>query len=117
MKFLLRSLLLFLVLSLSFTTLVAAKTPGKPRRFSGSLPITVTGLPQIIVGEEIIIDEPVTGDLIIAGGQVEVRETVTGDLIIAGGQVELTGNVGEDLIVIGGEVDVNSTVGKDVIAA
>ena len=67
--------------------------------------------------KEVIINEPVDGDLYVAGSTVKISALVSGDLVCGGGHIVVSDSVAEDIIVAGGEISLNSGVGDDVRAA
>ncbi len=69
------------------------------------------------VGNEVIIDGTVSGDLYAAGGTVEVNGTVKGDVLAAGAQVIINGTVSEDVRVAGGWLRIEGTVHGNCTAA
>lgn len=65
-------------------------------------------------GENVGVEEALTGDTYIAGGNVTVNETVTGDLYVAGGNVTINADVTQDLVIAGGRVTLNGYVADDI---
>ena len=65
-------------------------------------------------GSEVVISEPVSGNLYAAGGKVYINAPINGDLICAGGEVKVTAPVAEDILLAGGEVEINSPVAGDL---
>ncbi|GEM_PF-2235082 len=68
-------------------------------------------------GEELVINEPVEGDLYLTGGDITVNSPINGDLLVVGGNIVVNGEVKGDLYAAGGRVDLNGPVGGDVAAA
>ncbi|MFH0860188.1 MAG: hypothetical protein V1921_03210 [Candidatus Altiarchaeota archaeon] len=66
--------------------------------------------PQMRFGGQVVIDEDVTGDLIVFGGQITVNGDVDGNLMVFGGQVTVNGEVTGDLLAAGGDVTVSGDV-------
>lgn len=69
---------------------------------------------QLIYGQEVIIDQPVGGDLIVAGGRVDIQAPVAGDLIVAGGLVQIDSTIGGSVTGVGGLMNFTNTVQNDV---
>lgn len=69
---------------------------------------------QIKMGEDVVIDEKVYGDLYVAGGSVTINAPVQGDLVVAGGTVIINDSVSQDVLAAGGNLTLNGHVGDDV---
>lgn len=69
------------------------------------------------VGEEVIINNPVNGDIYVAGQNVTINAPVRGDLVVAGGTVTINDSVTSDVLVGAGTVTINGYVGDDVRCA
>ena len=67
-----------------------------------------------ISGGTVIINAPIHGDLVIAGGTVILNDSVTSDIMVCGGKVTLNGFAGDDIRCAGGEVHINGYVAGDV---
>jgi len=67
-------------------------------------------------GDTIVINDPVSDDLMVSGGTVTINAPVK-SLTFAGGKLEVNAPVDENLIAAGGEISVNAPVGTDLIAA
>ncbi|MBI5466058.1 MAG: polymer-forming cytoskeletal protein [Candidatus Kerfeldbacteria bacterium] len=80
-----------------------------------SLPQVVDGV-RYAFGQEIIITEPVNGDLIVAAGNVVVRAEIQGDLLVAGGNIRVESHVAGNIRALGGNLTLASTVGRNVLA-
>jgi hypothetical protein len=67
-------------------------------------------------GLEVVIAEPVRGDLVVIGGTVHVLSTasVGGDMIVLGGDVKVDGPVTGSLVGAGEAVRISASVGGDV---
>jgi len=79
------------------------------------IPATVQGLVTYSDGT-VIVDQPITDDLIVSGGVVRISAPVQ-SLIAAGGNVELNGPVEGDVIAAGGEVIINGDIGGKAVLA
>jgi hypothetical protein len=79
------------------------------------LPASV-GAVEIVGGNEVVIDTPVSDDLFVSGGIVTINARVDGDVFAVGGSVEINAPITGDLIVAGGMVVINSTIGGKIIA-
>jgi cytoskeletal protein CcmA (bactofilin family) len=78
---------------------------------------TTIPAPHFSAGEEVIIDQPVAGDLYIAGGMVRIKSRVAGDVLAVGGSVIIDGEVQQDVRAAGGMVEINGQVYQNVTAA
>jgi cytoskeletal protein CcmA (bactofilin family) len=65
-----------------------------------------------VVGDEVVLREPLAGDALVAGGRVEIDATVNGDAVLAAGEVELNGSVDDDLYAAGGRVTIGGSVSE-----
>jgi hypothetical protein len=88
---------------------------------------------EIREGDNIVISEPVSDDLLISGGTVTINAPVKSltfaggtltvnapieqNLIGAGGQILVNAPVGTDIIVAGGQITINGDVGGKILAA
>jgi cytoskeletal protein CcmA (bactofilin family) len=70
--------------------------------------------PQVLYGQDIVINQPIKGDLIAAGGRVTIEASVAGDLIVAGGLVQVNAPVGGDVLGVGGLMNFGGRVDNDV---
>ncbi len=68
-------------------------------------------------GGDIQMLAPIGGDIVAAGGEITVRDSVAGDVLIAGGEITLNGFISDDLRVFGGEIEVNGSVRGDLLVA
>lgn len=118
MKCILRSLLLCVGLTVSLGALSNGENeredrgdnrPHMERRVEHRF-----GSDHFAAGSELIISQPVAGDLIAGGGKVEVQTETGGDAILTGGSVRVNGNVGGSLFLAGGQLVVNGAVGRNV---
>jgi hypothetical protein len=68
-------------------------------------------------GGTIIINAPVSGDVIAAGGTVTINGDVGGKVVAVGGTVDLAGNVTTNVVLQGGTVTIrkSATIGKDAM--
>jgi len=69
------------------------------------------------VGNNLIINGKVMGDLIGAGSNILVSGEVSKSLMVVGGTVTVLGNVGDSLRVAGGNIVVSGNINKDFIVA
>jgi hypothetical protein len=69
------------------------------------------------VGNNIIINGKVMGDLIGAGSNILVSGEVTKSLMVAGNTVTVLGNVGDSLRAAGGNIVVSGNINKDFLVA
>lgn len=67
------------------------------------------------VGNNIIINGKIYGDLIGAGSNILVSGEVSKSLMVVGGTVTVLGNVGDSLRAAGGNIIVSGNIGKDFI--
>jgi hypothetical protein len=67
-----------------------------------------------ISGGTVTINAPIHGDLVIGGGTVLINDTVTGDILVGGGKVTLSGYAGDDVRCAGGEIHVAGIVAGDL---
>ncbi|HWS49211.1 MAG TPA: hypothetical protein VN174_04155 [Candidatus Methanoperedens sp.] len=73
-------------------------------------------LPTFMAGENLIVDKPINGDLMISGGQIKIISDINGDTYVAGGQIDdISGTINGNLIVVGGNVTISGKVLKNVI--
>ena len=70
-----------------------------------------------IAGGNITINAPIYGDLIIAGGTIIINDTVTNDILLAGGTATFNGFVGDDIRCAGGNIRISKNVTGDVVVA
>lgn len=70
-----------------------------------------------LMGEEVVVDSGVTGDLFVAGGKVTINGIVAQDLVVLGGEVIINGQVGGDVRAAGGDLKINAPVTGDVLLA
>jgi hypothetical protein len=75
------------------------------------------GFSQLRSGENVVIDEKVSGDLYVTGGTVTINAPVLGDLIVAGGTITVNDSISEDILVAGGNVILSGYVGDDIRCA
>src|SRR5690242_1140457 len=71
------------------------------------------GRDHFAAGQNVVVRQPVAGDLLAAGREVVVNEKVGGDAAAAGGRVRLNGNISENTYAAGGEVSVNGTLSRN----
>ena len=63
---------------------------------------------EVRQGAQVILDEPVSGNLYAIGGIIEVTENVRGNAYLVGGQVRIGGTIEGNLRVYAGEVQIDS---------
>jgi hypothetical protein len=97
-----RRRLLFLFTLLLF---IALLTPG------------VVFAEEIISRGEVVIDYPLSEDLIVTGGTVVITAEVDGDIFAMGGTIDVDAPVTGDLIVMGGQVDIKGDIEGKIISA
>ncbi|UPA22090.1 hypothetical protein K8942_03425 [Candidatus Peribacteria bacterium] len=77
--------------------------------------ITSIGSDRYVGGNEISVNQPVTGDLIVGGGTVTVNAPVTGSVQAMGGTVILGNTVGGNVRVFGGTVVIMKNVRGNIL--
>lgn len=68
-----------------------------------------------VVGGDVSVNSPTTGDLYAAGGSVSIDGSVEQDLVVAGGVVTISEPVNGDVRVAGGKVTLNAPIKGDVL--
>jgi hypothetical protein len=71
------------------------------------------GRDHFAAGQNVVVRQPVAGDLLAAGREVVVSEKVGCDAAAAGGMVRLNGNISNNTYAAGGEVFVNGTLSRN----
>jgi len=69
-----------------------------------------------VIGKDVSVNSPTTGDLYAAGGWVSIDGTVEQDVVVTGGTVIISEPVNGDVRVAGGKVTINAPVKGDVLA-
>jgi len=72
---------------------------------------------RYVAGDDVMLEEDVTGDALVVGGRSEVAGRVGGDALVTGGTVDVRGEIGEDVYAAGGDVRVEATVRGNLRAA
>jgi hypothetical protein len=74
------------------------------------------GAVEMYSGDTIVIDTPITDDVIITGSSITINAPITGDVIIAGGIIQINARIDGDLIVAAGQVEVNNEITGKILA-
>ncbi|MBU7032595.1 MAG: hypothetical protein HXS53_08690 [Theionarchaea archaeon] len=74
------------------------------------------GAVEMYSGDTILIDTPITDDVIITGSTITINAPITGDVIIAGGIIKINARIDGDLIVAAGQVEVNEEITGKILA-
>ncbi len=72
---------------------------------------------RIEYGNNIVITQPVYGDLYIAAGTITINAPVHGDLVVAGGTIIINDTITNDILLVGGKATFNGFVGDDIRCA
>ena len=72
---------------------------------------------RYVAGDDVMLEEDVTGDALVVGGRSEVAGRVGGDALVTGGTVDVRGEIGEDVYAAGGDVRIEATVRGNLRAA
>jgi len=65
-------------------------------------------------GQQVIISQPVEGDLYVSGGTITINAPIRGDLIAAGGTIIVNDSVRNDILMAGGTIVLKGYVGDDI---
>ncbi len=79
------------------------------------LPAGVSAL-ATFSGGQVVIDQPVSDDVLASGGSVEINAPID-SLIAAGGTVTINAPVAGDVLAAGGTIKVNDRIGGKLVAA
>ncbi len=69
---------------------------------------------DIKANDEIIIDQPVSGNQYLTGGKIKVMAPIDGDLIAAGGELWVQDSISDDVTLAGGNIVINGPIGGDL---
>jgi len=72
---------------------------------------------RLSAGDEVTLDEYVSGNAFLAGGRVQLANRVGGSAFVTGGEVTVTGSIGRKLYASGGELRIEGEVDGKVRAA
>lgn len=70
--------------------------------------------PQFLYNPEVVISQPVAGDLIVAGGRVDIQAPINGDLIVAAGLLQINAPISGEVHAITGLSNLNAKMSDDV---
>lgn len=69
------------------------------------------------MGETVVIDQELGGDVLIAGNTLQITAAIYGDVLIAGMDIDTSASVMEDARLAGFRIDVNAPVGGNLTTA
>ena len=119
--------LVFLPLSASAAEFRAGETVFIPQNevistnaYIGAAEMTLAGTFRgdvAAAGGKLIVNSPISGDLLIAGGTIDILGRIQGDVRAAGGQITVAAPVAGDLVVAGGRIHIlpGSAVSGDLV--
>jgi hypothetical protein len=74
------------------------------------------GAVEMLSGDTVVIDTPITEDVIVTGSTITINAPITGDVIAAGGMVRINARIDGDLIVGAGQVEINDEITGKILA-
>jgi len=70
-----------------------------------------------LFGNTIVVNAPVTNDVVAAGGNIDIDNSVSGNIMAAGGSLRITGPVQGSVRVAGGDIFIDGTIDRDLVLA
>jgi hypothetical protein len=67
-------------------------------------------------GNTVVIDTPMTEDVIVTGSTITINAPITGDVIAAGGMIQINARIDGDLIVGAGQLVINDEITGKILA-
>ncbi len=70
-----------------------------------------------LFGGTILLNSPVTNDVVTAGGNINLSGNISNDLLAAGGTITVHGKVGNTARIAGGNITIDGPVAHDLVVA
>ncbi len=67
------------------------------------------------IGQDVILDSPVKGDIVTAGNDITINGPATGSIMALGGNISITGTVGNSVRVMGGNISISGHIQHDIV--